>query len=59
VLKQEKNIFPPLFLVYVLFDLLGSGISTGQWTIEKTWLLVLAGISMLAYILIKLFKRSL
>jgi protein-S-isoprenylcysteine O-methyltransferase Ste14 len=57
VLKEEKNILPPLFLIFLLFDLLGTRISSGQWAIQKTWLLVMAIISMLGYILIKVFRR--
>lgn len=57
VIKQEKNGFLALFLVFFLFDLLGTRISSGLWTIEKTWLLVMVIVSMVSYILIKLLKR--
>lgn len=57
VIKQEKNGFVALFLVFFLFDLLSTRISSGQWTIEKMWLLVMAILSLLTYVLIKLLRR--
>jgi len=57
VLKQEKNGFLALFVVFFLFDLLATRIEDHQWAIEKTWLLVMLLVSTLAYILIKLLKR--
>ncbi len=59
VLKQEKNGFLALFLVFFIFDLLGTRIDMQQWLINKTWLLVMVIVSTLAYILIKLLKRRL
>jgi len=57
VLKQEKNGFLALFIVFFLFELLGSRIEHGQWTFELTWLPVMVLVSALAYLLIKLLKR--
>jgi len=57
VLKQEKNGFLALFLVFLLFDVLGTWIGTGEWTINKPWLLVMVIVSAVAYIAIKLLKR--
>jgi len=58
VLRQEKNGFLALFLVFFLFDLLSTRIENHQWAIEKNWQLVMVLVSALAYILIKLFKRK-
>ena len=57
VLKQEKNGFLALFMVFFLFDLLGSRIENQQWIINKPWLLIMVLVSVTAYILIKLLKR--
>ena len=57
VLKQEKNGFLALFLVFFLFDLLSEWIESQQWVINKPWLLVMLIVSALSYIIIKLLKR--
>jgi len=57
VLKQEKNGFLALFLVFFLFDVLGTWIATGEWTIHKPWLLVMVIVSAFSYVAIKLLKR--
>ena len=57
VLKQEKNGFLALFLVFFIFDLLGSRIDNQQWLINKPWLLAMVIVSITAYLLIKLLKR--
>ncbi len=57
VLKQEKNGFLALFLVFFLFDLLSEWIENQQWVINKPWLLVMLIVSTLSYIIIKLLKR--
>ena len=57
VLKQEKNGFLALFLVFLLFDVLGTWIGTGEWTVDKPWLLVMCIVSAVAYVAIKLLKR--
>lgn len=59
VLKQEKNGFLALFLVFFIFDLLGTRIDMQHWLINKPWLLAMVIVSTLAYILIKLLKRRL
>lgn len=58
VIKQEKNGFLALFLVFFLFDLVGTRISGQQWAINKTWLLVMVIFSFVAYILVKLLKKK-
>lgn len=58
VLKQEKNGFLALFLVFSLFDMLGTRITDQQWAINKTWLLVMLLISALNYLTIKLLKKK-
>lgn len=57
VLKQEKNGFLALFLVFFLFDLLSGRIENQQWVINKPWLLIMLIVSTLSYIIIKLLKR--
>lgn len=57
VLKQEKNGFLALFLVFFLFDLLSEWIESQQWVINKPWLLVMLIVSAFSYIIIKLLKR--
>ncbi len=57
VLKQEKNGFLALFVVFFLFDLVDTRITDHQWAIDKLWLPVMVLVSALAYILIKLLKR--
>jgi len=57
VLKQEKNGFLALFLVFFLFDLLSVWMESQQWLINKPWLLVMLIVSTLSYIIIKLLKR--
>lgn len=57
VLKQEKNGFLALFLVFFLFELLGQWRETQQWIISKPWLLIMVIISTISYILIKLLKK--
>lgn len=57
VLKQEKNGFLALFLVFFLFNLLSERIENQQWVINKPWLLIMLTVSTLSYIIIKLLKR--
>jgi protein-S-isoprenylcysteine O-methyltransferase Ste14 len=57
VLKQEKNGFLALFLVFFLFELLSEWIETQQWVISKPWLLAMVIFSTVSYIIIKLLKR--
>ncbi|MDF1576740.1 MAG: isoprenylcysteine carboxylmethyltransferase family protein [Bacteroidales bacterium] len=57
VLKQEKNGFLALFLVFFLFDLVASSLEQQQWAISKSWLLVMLVVSALIYLLIKLLKK--
>ena len=59
VVKQEKNGFVALFVVFFLFDFLGARVDNQQWIINKPWLLVMVVFATLAYILIKLLKRRL
>lgn len=59
VLKQEKNGFLALFLVFFLFDLIATRISTHQWIIHKPWLLVMVIFSVVAYVAIKLLRKKL
>ncbi len=58
VLKQEKNGFLALFVVFFLFDLVDTRITDHQWAIGKPWLPVMVLVSALAYILIKVLKRK-
>jgi len=58
VLKQEKNGFVALFLVFFLFELLSEWIETQQWAITKPWLLAMLIFSTISYIIIKLLKRK-
>ena len=58
VIKQEKNGFLALFLVFFLFDLIGTRIREQEWMIHKTWLFIMVLFSMFAYIAIKLLKRK-
>jgi protein-S-isoprenylcysteine O-methyltransferase Ste14 len=57
VLKQEKNGFLALFLLFFLFELLSEWIETQQWVISKPWLLAMLIFSTVSYIIIKLLKR--
>ena len=57
VLKQEKNGFMALFVVFFLFDLLGTRIDHQEWIINKSWFPVMVMVASVAYILIKLLKR--
>lgn len=57
VLKQEKNGFLALFVVFYIFEILKLRIEHDQWVIEKNWLLLMVIISAATYIIIKLLKR--
>jgi len=57
VLKQEKNGFVALFLVFFLFDISANWIGTHRWTISKPWLPVMVIVSFVTYVTIKLLKR--
>jgi protein-S-isoprenylcysteine O-methyltransferase Ste14 len=57
VLKQEKNGFLALFVVFLLFDFLSTSLEHHQPGISKPWLLVMAVFSALVYLMIKLLKR--
>jgi protein-S-isoprenylcysteine O-methyltransferase Ste14 len=57
VIKQEKNGFLALFLVFFLFDLVGTRIREENWEIHKNWLLGMLIFSALLYIAVKLLKK--
>ena len=57
VIKQEKNGFLALFLVFFLFELLQTRIAEQQWAMHKTWLLVMLIFSAVSYLAIKLLKK--
>jgi protein-S-isoprenylcysteine O-methyltransferase Ste14 len=57
VLKQEKNGFLALFVVFFLFDVLAARLENHQWVLDQPWLLVMVAVSAATYITIKLLKR--
>lgn len=58
VIKQEKNGFLALFLVFFLFELLRTRIRDEQWAMDKTWLLVMVIFSAVSYLAVKLLKKK-